>query len=144
MKRFGKSVFCIIMTVCMLFGLFCTFASARSSAYLDGYSATVTPQSGGKMAVTVDVSGVEPMTQIGATKIYIYESKDNVDFTQVASYKYEDYPKMMSSGMIYYDTPVTYSGKPGYYYLASVYCYAGKDGGGTERNYTTSSKKAIR
>lgn len=69
----------------MLSSLLCTFASARSSAYLSSYCADVTPESGGKLVVTVDVSGVGSMTQIGATKIYIYESTNNKSFFQVAS-----------------------------------------------------------
>lgn len=95
------------------------------------------------MAVTVDVSGVGAMDEIGATRIYIYESTDNKNFTKVATYKSEDFPEMIGSGTTYYKTPVTYLGEPGYYYYASVYCYAAKDGGSDTKNYTTSVKRAI-
>lgn len=143
MKRFGKKILCGILTLCMLSSLMCTFASARSSAYLNSYAATVTPESGGKLVVTVDVSGVGSMTQIGATKIYIYESTNNRSFFQVASYRYEDYPVMMGSGTIYYRDAATYYGTPGYYYYASVYCYAANASGSDEKNYTTSTVQAI-
>lgn len=143
MKYYGKRVLCGFFMVCMLSAVLCTFASARSSAYLDGYSATVTPQSGGKMAVTVQVAGVGTMTEIGATDIYIYESSDNKSFKQVKHYNYEDYPAMMGSGTVYYKTPVTYSGKVGYYYYASVYVYAAKSGGSDTGHYDTTSKRAI-
>ena len=96
------------------------------------------------MVVTVDVSGVGRMTQIGATTIYIYESTDNKSFKKVATYNYEDYPEMMGSGTFYCEDPVTYPGTPGYYYKASVYCYAANANGSDEKNYTTSSKRAIR
>lgn len=143
MKRFGKRFLCGIFAICLLSTILCSAASARSSAYLDGYSASVTPISGGKMVVSVDVSGVGYMTQIGASTIYIYESKDNKYFTRVATYEYEDYPEMMGSGTNYYEDPVTYSGTPGYYYFASVYCYAANAKGSDEKNYTTSVKRAI-
>lgn len=143
MKHFTKRFLCGILVVCMLSSLFCTFASARSSAYLDGYAATVTAKSGGKLVVTVDVSGVGPMTQIGATRIYIYESEDGVDFSRVATYKYEDYPVMMGSGTYYFKDAATYYGTPGYYYYASVYCYAANASGSDVRNYSTSVVRAI-
>ncbi len=142
MNRFGKKLLCSILTICVLSSLLCTFAFARSSAYLSSYGASVTAKSGGKMVVTVDVSGRGPMTQIGATTIYIYESADNRSFTRVATYNYEDYPEMMGSGTVYYEDPVTYYGKIGYYYYASVYCYAAKDGGSDEKNYTTTAVQA--
>ena len=142
-KGFTKRLLCSIFAICMLSCILCTFASARSSAYLDGYAATVTPKSGGRLAVTVDVSGVGSMTKIGATKIYIYESNDGVDFSRAATYKYEDYPNMMGSGTIYYKDAITHYGTPGYYYFASVYCYAENSSGSDEKNYTTSIVQAI-
>lgn len=104
MKRFGKRLLCSIFAVCMLSSLLCTSAFAnsnRSSAYLNSYCADVIPKSGGRLVVTVDISGMGSMTKIGATKIYIYESSDNRSFSRVATYKYEDYPNMMGSGTIY-------------------------------------------
>lgn len=144
MKHIGKRMICGILAVCMLSALSCTTALARSSAYLNSYRAVVTAKSGGKMVVTVDVTGVGTMTEIGATTIYIYESEDNKSFTRVATYEHTDYPEMMGAGTHYYEDPVTYSGTPGYYYFASVYCYAANANGSDEKNYTTSAKKAIR
>lgn len=83
------------------------------------------------------------MDEIGASTIYIYESTDGKSFTKVATYKSENFPAMIGSGTTYYKTPVTYLGKPGYYYYASVYCYAAKDGGSDTKNYTTDVEKAI-
>lgn len=144
MRNFGKRILCGLLAVSLLSALLCTTAFARSSAYLDSYGATVTAKSNGKMVVTVDVSGVGTMTEIGATTIYIYESKDNKSFTRVATYEYTDYPKMMGSGTYYCEDAVTYNGKPGYYYFASVYCYAANANGSDEKNYTTSAKQAIK
>ena len=144
MKHFGKRILCGIFTICILSGLLCSFASAntQSSAYINSYAATVTPESGGELIVTVDVSGVGYMPKIGATKIYLYESADKKSFSRVATYKYEDYPIMMGSGTYYFKDAATYYGTPNYYYYASVYCYAGNSTGGDERNYTTSIVRA--
>lgn len=143
MKRFVKSILCGALAVCLLSTLLCSAVSIRSSAYLDDYGATITPDHGGKIVVTADISGVGWQPKIGVTTVYIYESRDDKSFTRVATYNYEDYPEMMGSGMDYCEDVVTYPGKVGYYYIASVYCYAGNDSGGDERNYTTSSKRAI-
>lgn len=143
MKRMTKQLICGILAVCMMASLISASALIYSSRYISSYRAVVTPQSGGKIAVTVDVSGVGKQAVIGANLIYIYESEDGSYFYKVETYEAEDYPEMLSSGTYYYDTPVTYSGKPGYYYKASVYCFAGDGTNGDERNYTTSAKRAI-
>ncbi|WP_298023354.1 hypothetical protein [uncultured Dysosmobacter sp.] len=145
MKHFKRIFSYGIIAVCILSSFLCTFALARSSAYLDGYSATITPLRGGEIAVTVDVAGVGSMDEIGASKIYIYESTDGKNFTRVATYKSDDYPEMLKSKTTtYYDSPVVHSGEVGYYYYADVYCYAAKDGGSDTKLYSTSVKRAIR
>lgn len=143
MKDFVKRLLCRTFVLILLSSFAFAFASEYSSLYLDSYSAAVTPVSGGKMVVSVDVMGRGEQEMLGATRIIIYESTDNKVFKRVVSYSYEDYPAMMGSGAFYYDDPVTYYGTPGYYYKASVYVYAGDGVNGTERNYTTSSKRAI-
>ena len=87
-----------ILLVCIVSTLLCVGASARSSNYLDLYGIVLTPQSGGKIVITVDVDGIRSMTQIGATTIFLYESTDGTDFTRIKTYNYEDYPTMMGSG----------------------------------------------
>jgi len=143
MKGFVKRLLCGTLALALLSSLVFASASTFSSLYLDSYGAAVTPDSGGRMVVSVDVIGRGYQEMLGATLIIIYESTDNKVFTRVASYSYEDYPVMMGSGKFYVKDPVTYYGTPGYYYKASVYVYAGDGVNGTERNYTTSSKRAI-
>ena len=143
MKSFVKRLFCGTLVLALVSSLVFASASEYSSLYLDSYGAAVTPRSGGKMVVSVDVMGRGEQEMLGSTLIIIYESTDNKVFKRVASYSYEDYPAMMGSGMFYYEDPVTYYGTPGYYYKASVYVYAGDGVNGTELNYTTSSKRAI-
>lgn len=146
MKNSSKRILSFLLTLCVISSLSAVIALAavQSSDYLDSYRATVIAQSGGRIVVLVDVSGCGIMDEIGANAIYLYESQDNVNFYRVGTYNHNDYPAMMTSDSTdYYDTPVTYSGTPGYYYKASVYVYAGKNGGGDQRNYLTESKRAI-
>lgn len=143
MKRI-KRLLCAVLTLCMLAGMMTTFASAseRSSAYLSSYRAFLTAKGSGKVSVTVDVSGTNYMTDIGAETIYIYESTDNVDFTLAATYEADDYSEMMGSGSFYYETPIIHQGTAGRYYIAVVEVYAARNGGSDSREYTTVSIRA--
>jgi len=145
MKRFGRRPLAAVLILCMLTCLFCVHASAiqDSSAYLSSYTAFVTPESGGRIYVTVDVDPVGSADVVGATSIHIYESTDNVNFEHVYSFYAEDYPDMLGSGSDYYDTPVVYYGTPGRYYSATVYFYAEKNGGSDWAMYDTVAKRAI-
>lgn len=127
----------------MISSILCTSVSARSSAYLNGYRAGITPKSGGKLVITVDVTGVGYMPEIGAKTIYVYESSNGTDFHWVATYESSDYPQMMGSGSIFYEDVITHQGTPGLYYCATVFVYAGNSTGGDERYYDTAIKKAI-
>lgn len=83
------------------------------------------------------------MTEIGAKTIYIYESIDKKNFSRVATYESSIYPQMMGSGTSYFRDAVTYLGKPGRYYYASVWVYAANEDGSDEKNYITAIKQAI-
>ncbi len=142
MRHFGKRVLSGILTILMISSILCTSALARSSAYLNSYSASTVPISGGRLAVTVNVIGVGPMTKIGASTIYIYESTDGKYFSQVGRYFSDDHPIMMGSGAYYYEDAIIYQGVVGRYYYASVYVYAANESGSDEKNYTTAVVKA--
>lgn len=131
-----------ILLICLSASLLCVGASARSSNYLDLYGVVLTPQSEGKIAITVDVDGIRSMTQIGATTVYLYESTNGTDFTRIKTYDYEKYPIMMGSGRHFYKDIATYNGVAGRYYYAIGYCYAGDETGHDEKPYTTSVVRA--
>lgn len=136
-----KIVFFLLLA-CVTASFLCVGASARSSNYLDAYGVVLTPQSGGKIAITVDVDGVRGMTQIGATTVYLYESTNGTDFTRIKTYDYEKYPIMMGSGLHFLEDIATYNGVAGRYYYAIGYCYAGDETGHDEKPYTTSVVRA--
>lgn len=144
MNHFGKRFLSGIFALIMISSLLCTTASAavQSSAYLDGYSAGLTAKPHGAMIITVDVTGVGYMPEIGAKTIYVYESTDGVDFHWVATYESSAYPKMMGSGSIFYEDVITHYGTPGLYYCATVCVYAGNSTGGDERYCDTAIRQA--
>lgn len=146
MKSYSKRIVCAVLAVIMVSGLLCVpvCAAVYSSEYLNSYSADVIPEPGGKLVISACVNGVDYMDEIGVRTIFLYESRDGVSFTRVALYEDSDYPEMMGSGILFYEDLFTYQGKVGYYYYASTYVYAGKDGGGDTRNYTTSTVRAIK
>ena len=127
MKHLGKRFLSSIFALIMILGLLCTTASAavQSSAYLDGYRVVITPDSNGAMVISVDVTGVGYMPEIGAKTIYVY------------------YPIMMGSGSIYYEDVITHQGTVGRYYYAKANVYAGNSTGGDERYCNTAIKRAI-
>jgi hypothetical protein len=141
-KRVLKRFVILTAVAAMLVTTFCS-ANLMSSIYLSDYVASCTPIAGGKIVVSVEVDALSYMSKIGASTIYIYKSSDAESWNVVKTYKYTDYPQMMSSGLHYNAAPITFYGTPGYYYCAGVVCYAGNSSGSDQRLYTTSGVRAI-
>jgi len=135
---------CGLLVFIIISGIACTSASAStySSQYLNSYRATVLPDSNGVIVISADVTGLGPMTELGVKTIFLYESEDGKTFHRVMIYESTDYPFMMGSGTSFYRDLFRYYGKVGYYYYASAYVYAGKDGAGDMRNYQTATIRA--
>lgn len=142
MKNTIKRFVILFAAIAMTVTTYCS-ANLMSSIYLESYMASCSPISGGKIIVTVEVNALGYMSKIGASTIYIYKSSDQTNWNVVKTYQYTDYPQMMGTGMHYADDPITFHGTPGYYYCASVICYAGNSSGHDERLYTTSGVRAI-
>lgn len=144
MKCFSKRVLSGILALMMISSILCTVASAtvKSSAYLDAYRAVLTPDPGGVMTVTVDVSGVGYMPRIGVKTISVYESTDRITFRRIALYGSDDEPLMMGSGTVFYEDVVTFTGTPGRYYYVTACVYAGNSNGGDERYVDSAIKQA--
>ena len=147
MKISRKRFFSALLTVCILSSILCTAASAitaRSSDYLDSYVAGVTAEGNGKIIVSAQVDAIINATEIGVSDVYIYESTNDIDYTCVEEYHYEDYPDMMGSGRHFHRDVVFHEGTPGKYYYAAVYVYVGNSTGGDTRRYETASVRAYR
>ena len=117
-------------------------AQTRASDYLTSYQAYTYCAGTGKMQVWFDVTGVNYMDDIGALSIYLYESTDNSNWTQVKYFSHAVYTDMLAQNDIRHCSHVDYQGVIGRYYKAYVCIWAGKDDGGDTRYFWTSAKLA--
>lgn len=114
-------------------------ATTQSSWYLDAYRAWLSTGDNGAIGVVVQVQATTDMDEIGASRIQLFESKDGGEsWETVKIYLKSIFPQMVDTNIyIYYDTPVTYAGTPGYQYYAIVSMYAGDSTGSDTRHYVT-------
>lgn len=139
MKKIWKRAFAFILTVCMMSCLLCMGAAARSSDYLDSYRASITPIGGGDLVISVDVEARGKMTEVGASKIYLYESNSNGGYTRIETYTSDDYSFMLGSGAYLYKDLFTYKSIVGRQYYIKAFCYAGDSTGFDEKMFISST-----
>lgn len=89
----------------------------KQSAYLLNVSDT-------EFNVWFDVTATKGMDELGVSVIYVDESPNDSDWTEIATYTSEDYPELMDYGTGYHGGHVSCSGQKGYYYRAYVVFYA--------------------
>lgn len=99
----------------------------RASDFFIGDTAYLSKVSDTEFNVWFSVSAVKGMDELGVSVMYIDESPDRSDWTEVACYTSDDYPELMDYGSGHHDGHVACSGQKGYYYRAYVIFYA-KDG----------------
>lgn len=114
----------------------------RASYYLDSYNAYIYHAALGKIQVWFTVTGVDYMDDIGALKVYLYESTDGESWSHVKTFNHDTTSGMLGSNKIYHSGHVDYQGTIGRYYKAYVCIWAGKDGNGDTRYYWTDIQKA--
>lgn len=117
-------------------------AEPQASYYLSSYSSYVAAVGSGKVQVWFNVNGAGTMDRIGATRVILYESKDNKSWNEVKTFRYTSYSTMTAKNKITYTSYVPYSGVAKRYYKATVTVYAEKDGGCDSRLVYTSVIKA--
>lgn len=149
MKRYWKKASALFVTLAFLTAVIAIPAGAvteRSSLYLSRYRAWLTPVSGAKINVNVDVQAVTYMDNVGSTKIEIYESADGGstwENPRIYFSALED-NMLVQDDYWYYDTAVVHQGTAGYKYYAVVTVYAGDSTGSDTREYQTTTVTAIR
>lgn len=151
MKRVAKhrTVRLIAVTLALLLGMASVVSATaiesvepRASYYLDSYQTYIYPAGGGEIQVWFSVTGVHFMDELGALHIFLYESKDNVNWEHVETFSHVDNSNMLLENDVFHMDHVTYQGVRGRYYKAYVCIWAGKDGGGDTRYLWTSVKIA--
>ena len=139
MRQAVKRTTALFMTFVMLIGLTATISFARSSWYISSYRAWLTPEVGGIINVTIDVQAYDYMTEVGASRVEIFESKDGGStWTSKRIYLKSIYPELVTNNdILYFETPISYPGTPGYKYYAEITVYAGDSTGSDTKEYTT-------
>lgn len=148
MKRIWKKAPVLMLTLLLAAALAVpAFASsARSSLYLSRYRAWLTPESGAKVDVTIDVEAVDDMDDVGALAVEMYVSADGGStWSRDGSYASALFPELLDHDTFwYYDTPISHQGIEGYKYYAIITIYAGDHTGSDRRTYQTTTVTARR
>lgn len=152
MKASRTTTFTKVVSLILVLTLFCPIiASAaviepsqpNASYYLTSYGAYIGPLGGGQVKVYFSVTGTTEMEMIGATRVVLYESSDNSNWSIVGNYHYSTTSGMMGYGYTRYSSSTpTYYGTAGYYYQAYVTIWAGNGTDGDSRSFWTSVKQA--
>lgn len=132
MKRFLQCV-CFILIMATLVALPAQAAETvtpRASNYFMSVSTYLWQTSGTTFQIWFDVTAVRGMDELGASKITVKRSSDNVNWETVKTFTKESYPQMIKEDTGVCASYVTYTGSTGYYYKALVTIYA-KDGNGS-------------
>ena len=136
MKKFIQSVSIILImaTLLVIPAQAAEAATPRASNYFMRVSTYLWHTSGTTFQVWFDVTAVRGMDELGASKITIKRSADNVNWETVKTFTKESYPQMIKEDTGVCASYVTYTGSTGYYYKALVTIYA-KDGNGIGEDY---------
>lgn len=131
-----------LFLVCLFFLNTTAFAvdmTTKSSSYIAGTNAYITPEHNGLLVITFSISAYGEMSEIGATSIELYE--DNGSSTKrVATYKHTnpDYSFIMGSKEWVHAKDIFYNGTVGYKYYAIVHLKASDSFGGDTVTEVTS------
>lgn len=147
MKRSSKKATVLFLTLALLVAAIAIPAGAvmsRSSLYLSGYRAWLTPESGGVIDVTIDVQAVDDMDDVGAISVRMMVSDDGgTTWSSDGTYTSGLFPELLvQNDYWYYDTPISHDGVPGYKYYAIIKMYAGDSTGSDTKTYVTSTVTA--
>ena len=141
MKKFTHFI-CMVLVASMFFA-FPVHAQAavepRGSAYFDCYGAALAKVSASSFQIWFDVdSNLITMDELGVSEIVVYRSSDQQYWTQMKTYKPDNYPQMLDYNTGSHAGYVTYDfATSGYYYTACITFYAKNSTGIGEREIYT-------
>ena len=133
MKRFTNCI-CILLVCVMMLGTTAFAAEPmepRASDFFVGSSVYFWNTSGNNYQIWFDVTGKGTMAELGASKIQVQRSTDEVNWTTVRTYYKEDYSQMIDTNTTRHADCVSYTATSGYSYRAIVTLYAKNSSGGT-------------
>lgn len=110
----------------------------RASDYLISYTSYICHMGGGELEIWFRVTGVQPWADIGALRIMLYESTDQINWTWVETFQHYDHDTMLAHNTGHHISCVEYQGKLCKYYRAYVCIWAGDaDNNGDARYFWT-------
>lgn len=139
MKRLTQ-ILCMIMvfvTVLSTAAFAAETPAPRASNFFMASSVYFWHVSGNDYQVWFDVTALSTMQKLGASKIRVQRSTDEVNWTTVQTYNMEDYSQMTTSNAFTYINKVPFSATTGYSYRAIVTLYAKNSSGTGEMNEYT-------
>lgn len=141
-KRLLLNIVALILIVACVLPVSAVAVEPRASNYLISYSGYTYPAGWGKIQVWFEVDGTNYMDEIGSLEIWLYESKDNENWTWIKTFEHQDYSDMLGYNDYTHAGHVEYNGTIGRYYKAYVCVWAGKNGEGDARYFWTNVEKA--
>ena len=132
----------LVLIVLLLCPVYISAMEPRASSYLDSYNAYPYSAGLGKIQIYFNVTGVTTLDDIGAIRLSIYESTDQVNWTLKETHSNDTTPSMLGHNTHFYGSHVDYQGIVGRYYKAYICIWGGKDGDGDTRYFWTGSQKA--
>ena len=135
MKRLRNTLcFVLVLALSLCVGAKAEAAETRASAYLAAYLAYVYSDGKGNISVWYEVEAARTMDEVGVLTIRLQEqAPGSSTWTTVKTYRYTDYPDMLSYDDDLHYGHVDYKGTVGYSYQAYVTVWAGKNGDGDSR-----------
>ena len=139
MKKCIKYLVLIIMVVSVL--SVSVSAAENSNAYISSGGAYIYKWGAGDISVEYHVFGTDIMDTLGAHRITVYRMKGEYQDAGkddiVATYWYEDYPDMMTTGEFLYGGSIRLNVETGHRYYAVLVFYASHNGGGDIMPFST-------
>lgn len=135
MKKF-RNTLCLVLVLALSLcgGARAAAAETRASAYLAAYLAYVYVDQDGTVSVCYDVQASNTMDEVGVLTIRLQEQvPGSSTWTTVKTYRYTDYPDMLSYNDDLHYGHVDYDGNVENSYRAYVTIWAGKNGDGDSR-----------
>ena len=138
MKRFIRLI-CLLVVFASLATIpaYAQEQSTRASAYLSSYRAYCTLNSSTSITVFYQVVGTGIMDEIGARKVKVQYSSDQVNWTTAKTFYQSSYSDMTDTNTSSHTHTLTCTVPSGKYYRAYVEFYSAKDNGFAERYYYT-------
>lgn len=135
MKKKIITIVCAVLFVVNLCGIAAASATTQASDYFSFTDVRAYAKGNGKILIEFDINATHIMEEVGAERVYIYEQQSDGKYTNVYTFRSDDYySDMMDTNSAFGNGEVIYQGISGRKYFATVALYA-KDSEGSETRY---------